>query len=199
MAVTDPRLIRLVARHLDDLKGLHNALVGFILVIADWAWLGTHSTLLSMLAAVYAFMLGLLPVALYGGGTYANLGRVALSPRRTFLRRWMYLPFLVVANIQNHETLRSFPSLMWLFLSAYPAWFALDGWPYRSYHLITCVAAIYVAFGRPIAPDPTGFAWAAPRLWVFALALIATGIADHFLVVKVMRPSDEAAEEEWVP
>ncbi len=195
----DPRLVRLVARHFNGLKGLQTAMLGFILSIADWAWLSSGSMVITALAAVYAVLIAIVPVALYGSDYYARLGRVVTdapaSRAGAFLIRWMTLPTVtLLLRLQDHN-LRGFPSLLWLVVSVYPAWLALDGWPYRWYHLVTSAAAIYVAFGRPIDAASTDFAWAASRLWVFGVAVIATGIADHFLLVRVMRPTDYAAEE----
>jgi hypothetical protein len=117
---------------------------------------------------------------------YARLGRVRMTERGNVVWRWLGLIAVVLLLAEAH-TRSGGPSLVWLVCSVYPLWLAADGWPLRWWHLGTFATMIYVAFGRANYPDPPGFAWMAPRIWTFSLTLIATGIADHYLLLRTMR------------
>ncbi len=116
-----------------------------------------------------------------------------MAERERFIRRWIGVPIGLLMGSQAHH-LPHGPSYVWLGISVYPLWLVIDGWPWRWYHVLTCTAAVYVAFGRAAAPQ-TDYAWMAPRLWVFSLAMIVAAIADHALLVRTMRVTGSAAEE----
>lgn len=192
MPEMDPRLIRFVTRHLNDLKGIHKVPFAGMMIGAEWAWSGTGSVLATFLGGLAGFLVTLIP-CLFVAETYNRLGRVATSQRPGVWSGLIGGGAVMLMRLQTQFI--PGPSVVWLAIGFYLLWFAIDGWPWRWYYTGAFAAAVYVAFGRVAMVHPTDFAWMAPRVWVFALAWSATSIADHFLQVRVMRPTDDAAED----
>jgi hypothetical protein len=181
----DPRLVRLVTRHFVDLQGLRIAAFAPFYLAASCAWLATSSELPVVVWGGSAMVFALALIHMLDG-FYGRLGRVRMAERTDFLWRWLGLIAVVLLFAEAH-TRSGAPSVVWLVCSVYPLWLAADGWPLRWWHLGTFASMVYVAFGRASYSDPPAFAWMAPRIWAFSFALIATGIADHYLLLRMMR------------
>lgn len=184
MAATEARLVRLIARHFDDLKGLERAPVALALGGGAWAWSSTGSVFATLLAVGAGLMAGVIAYV-FVADTYRQLGRVAPSRRARMAAAAIGTATIPIMRLQT--AFIPGPSVVWLGFGLYSLWLLIDGWPWRWYHAFTCASAVYVAFGRTSLAHPTDFAWMAPRLWLFALTLLLTGIADHSLLVHSMR------------
>ena len=190
MADLDPRLIRVLARHFAYLQGLRLIAIAVFLQSIAQLWLATHSELWTMAggAAASGLHLALLHASdLY----YARFGRVVPAS----LPRWSFHVFIFSVTFLLPMPLRGFPNLVWIGLSAVPLWVAWDCRPYRWHHLLTCVAMLYVAFGRVAYREAGDLAWMAPRMWAFSSALVITGVLDHRLFVGTMLQTRVAARE----
>jgi hypothetical protein len=190
MQQTAPRLVRLVARHFDDLKGFDVVPLALALAGAGWGWSSTNSRLAMVLAGGAGLVVGLIAY-LFVVDSYHQLGRVATSSRSRVYAGWFGGATIVLMRLQ--AAFLPGPSVIWFGFGLYWLWLAVDGWPWRWYHVLTCAAAVYVAFGRAAVAHPGDFAWMAPRLWVFSLTWLSTAIADHRLLLRTMRvtPFDE--------
>ena len=80
MHQADPRRVRLIARHFDDLKGFGVAPLALALGAAGWAWSSTMSELATFLAAAVGLLAGLIGY-LFVADTYTQLGRIPRSRR----------------------------------------------------------------------------------------------------------------------
>jgi hypothetical protein len=186
MADSDsPRLVRLVTRHFVDLQGLRIAAFAPLYVVVSLAWVATGRELHVLVWGGCAMVLALVTIHRLDR-FYARLGRVRMTGRGNAVWRWLGVIAVVLLQAEAH-TRPGAPSLVWLVCSAYPLWLAADGWPLRWWHLGTFASMVYVAFGRASYPDPPAFAWMAPRIWAFSSALIVTGIADHYRLLRTMR------------
>jgi hypothetical protein len=189
--------VRLVTRHFSDLKGLENLPVVGLLASAGWAWLLSASVSLTFIGGVAGFGVGAVAYAFVATDTYAQLGRVSTPARSRLFPGLITFGILWASGLQANLPVPG-PGVIWLAAGLYWLLLAIDGWPSRWYHALTCASAVYVAFGRVAVQHPTAFAWMASRLWVFCLTFLATSIADHYLLVRTVpvRPFDEDAVSE---
>jgi hypothetical protein len=121
MDETDPRLVRLVARHFNDLRGYATALAGVVMAAPAAAYLVTRNEL----AAAFVFVAAIAVVSMLMQRVdryyHVKFGRV-------LHRGWPFLlgiAFGVAGALSSHLPfgLRSF----WVVLSLYPAWLLIDG------------------------------------------------------------------------
>lgn len=195
MAIAHPRLVHLVTRHFNDLKGFDTLPVALALGGAEWGWLWTGSQGATFFGLCAGLVVGIVASVFVADG-YTQLGRVSNQTHWRIVPRLMAIAIPLAMQFQ--AAFVPGPSIVWIAIGLYFVWLAIDGWPWRWYHAFTFASAVYVAFGRAAVAHPTDFAWMAPRLWVFAGALVATSIADHFLLLRAMRirPFDEGTVSE---
>src|SRR5262245_7808586 len=122
MAETDPRLVRLVTRHFNDLQGLRVGAVAPPFAVAGAAWSMTRRVAPVMVAGGAAFVVAAFLLAPLDG-YYARFGRVKLSAPERAIRSWFGVPTGILLRSQAHTTPGA-PSLFWLILSMYPLWLA---------------------------------------------------------------------------
>jgi len=194
----DPRLIRVVARHFDDLQGLRTTAWMLWMVAVFWmqqvllprgGWLRLSWF---VLVGAYTPLVGD-PLRRY----YARrVGRVAgrgFPPLELRWGVWLLAAGPILAGGRPYAAL----SLAWL---AYPIYLVASGWPYRKQHLLTVAVAAGVAAIRLVS----GAAWPVPDadiadpLMVVVLTLAVTGLFDHALLVRILRPSRDAEAADCV-
>ena len=194
MTQIDPRLVRLVAKRFNDLKGFHKVPFALAIGAAGEAWSLSGSELVVFLGGLAGFVIGMITYLFVVGDTYDNLGRVATSARSRVNSGWVGGAAVMVMRFQADLHIPG-PSIVWLGFGLYFLWIAIDGWPWRWSHALTGASAVYVAYGWVAVPHAAPFAWMAPRLWLFAATLTATSIADHLLLTRTLRVHPTAAEE----
>ena len=71
----------------------------------------------------------------------------------------------------------------------WPAWIVWDCWPLRRYHLFTVAGALYVSFTHVRVPSISEDVWLAQGLLILCWTFVATGLADHLLLVHLTQRS----------
>lgn len=199
MSQQDLRRIRLVSRHFHDMQGLRWVLIGVALAMLVSAWQGTRSQIATFLVGamlLVALDVGIKPVVRYYS---ARVGRVVKAERFPLWLLGIGPAMLAIDEVQYHFV-NGMPSFWWLLVSGLPLWLVVDGWPYRTHHLLTVIALWILAFGHVGVTASDRLAWMAPGVWAVSVALIATGLADHFLLLWIIdskhdEPVSEAAAE----
>lgn len=195
MADIDLARVRLVSRHFHDLQGLRIALLGAALGILAQVWLLTRSETWTVFAGLCVFLAIIYPTVMLNRYYATRVGRVVPEGREQFWRGCIGSVAIVLFRVESHAA-PAYPSFPWLLLGAYPLWLAIDGWPYRWYQLLTFLAAVFVAFGHVgLTRSSPELAWMAPRMWAVSLALIATGLFDHFLLLRIIESKHDAVSE----
>lgn len=183
MSKQDLRRIRLVSRHFHDMQGLKPALGGVALALGLSAWQATGSVSVTILAGVTLLVVADTGAKALDRYYSARIGRVVQSQR---FQSWWALGFgpamLMIDEVQYHFG-TGMPSFLWLLCSGLPLWIVVDGWPYRTQHLLTVIAFWVLAFS--VTPSG-GLAQMVPGAWAVSTALIATGLADHFLLLRII-------------
>ena len=189
---SDPRVIRLLARHFNDVQGLRHVLVGVCLAVVGSAYLlmpddsvGIGVLVLAAFAGTAAGIKGL-------DRYYAReFGRVPASGRRGYL---FGAAIGLSSVIDQHAP--GLPSAIFALTAVWRLWIVWDCWPFRKYQVVTALAAIYVSVTHIGVPATPPFVWLAQGLLVMSWTLVATGIADHLLLTRLMqRRRDENAPQ----
>ena len=184
MDAPDPRLVRLASRHFNDMQGLRGVLFGLVTIPICGIYLSTRdtvSTAVAIVSGVAAVVAGMTVLDRY----YARaFGRVSSE----LPRGWMYVAgaFGVVAVFD--QQLPGAPSLAWLVWACPYAWIVWDCWPERKYHLLTLAAVLFISISHVQVPRAvTTESWFAQGFLLLSFVEIATGSADHRLLVRLFR------------
>ncbi len=183
MAEMDPRLVRLAARHFNDLRGYATALSGIVMVAPAAAYLATRNEAVAAMALAAAIAGVWMPMQRIDRYYRTRFGRVVQGNNRYTV----LIAFAVAAGLFSSVPfgLRGF----WVVLSLYPAWRLIDGWPRRNHMILeitVALAAAIAAGGQPVTASAL-----APWFLLFGLAAIISGLADHALLVRAMRATKE--------
>ena len=190
MTALEPRLVRLITRHYDELHGLTVSAQGVFLMCISGVWLLTENP-----GATFLAVIGLLfPVALvcrWLDRFYAErFGRVTVLQPAWRSRHWLFISMLVAASWLASDLQFL---VLWIAVAAQAVWRVIAGWPYRCQEGFVLVAAVSAAVlgGR----SQTAHDLAAGNLLV-GLAVAISGLADHRLLVRALPPATTRASEE---
>jgi len=186
----EPRLVRVVTGHFEELQGLRTA--AWMLSIAVMLWIprllprtGWPPFLWFGLLSLYAPLVRE-PLRRY----YARrVGRVAsdrFPPLELRWSTWLIVALLVLSGARPNALL----CLAWV---AYPVHVVWSGWPFRRHHLLTVavsstVAVVHLAMGvtAPVPDVPL------ERPLMALMAAVATaGLFDHALLMRTLAPRRE--------
>jgi len=178
----DLRLIRLVTRHFIDLRGWSNVIVACSAVVIGLGWLLTQSFGDTLAVLVVAYVCAL--PAMHRTHTYyaERYGRVIAEKSRSGR---VELAFVVLSTIflaPSDHPANAWP--LWTISAVYPAWLVVDGWPFRTHHLVTVAAMLSAAFISLHAQSY--FNGIAQGLVVVGVTEIVCGLADHALLERAM-------------
>ena len=178
----DLRLIRLVTRHFIDLRGLSNVVVACTAIVIGLGWLLTQSFGDTLAVLVVAYVCAL-PAMQRTHAYYAErYGRVIIEKARSGR---VELAFVVLSTIflapSDHPS-NAWP--LWIISAVYPAWLLVDGWPFRTHHLVTVAAMLTAAFISLQARSY--FNGIAQGLVLVGVTEIVCGFADHALLERAM-------------
>jgi hypothetical protein len=181
----DPRLVRLLTRHLNDLRGYATALSGVVMAAPAAAYLATRNEVVAAVAFAAAIAAVWVPMKRVNHYYRSHLGRVVLGDRRYYIA----IGFGIVGAISSSVPfgMRGF----WVVMSLYPGWLLIDGWPYRKHMILETTVALVAAMaagGRPVTASAL-----APWFLLFGLAAIVSGLADHALLLRVTRATREGS------
>jgi hypothetical protein len=183
MAVqTDPGVVRLLARHFNDMQGLRSVLVGVVALLVTTGYLVTRNDIVGVFLLLPAFLALALGMRALDRFYARQFGRVPVGPRRSIL---IGGALGILSGIDTY--LHGFPSVCWSLWALWPAWFVYDCWPLRRYHLLSVAAALYLAITHVRVPAISATTWMAQGMLILAWTLIATGLADHLLLARLMR------------
>jgi len=177
----DLRLIRLVTRHFSDLRGLSNVVIACTAIVIGVGWLLTQSFGDTLAVLVVAYVCAL--PAMQRTHTYyaERYGRVVIETRS----RPLELAFVMLSTIflapSDHPS-NAWP--LWIISAGYPAWLVVDGWPFRTHHLVTVAAMLTAAFISLRAQSY--FNGIAQGLVLVGITEIVCGFADHALLERAM-------------
>jgi len=182
MTDIDPRLVRLLARHFNDLRGWHTVAAGAGMTAMGAGWLATRTPIGMALSAGFALIAILWPIERLTWYYAERFGRVMHDDKRMLYTVLVPILASIVLERVDHA---SGISVFWFAWSLYPAWLVLDGWPYRTYQLVAAAAGVLAGIaGFHASSFWEGFA----QGWlVVGPAEIVCGFADHALLVRAMR------------
>lgn len=185
MAETDPRLVRLLTRHFNDLHGYATALSGVVMAAPAATYLVTRNELAAAVAFAAAIAGAWVPMQRLDRYYSRRFGRV-VQVRKRYL---VLIAFAAAASLFSSVPfgLRAF----WVVLSLYPAAQFIDGWPYRNHMILGALVALVAALAAGAQPVTTSAL--APWFLLFGLAAIVSGLGDHALLVRVMRVTEEGS------
>jgi hypothetical protein len=178
MDEADPRLVRLVTRHFNDLRGYATALSGVVMAAPAATYVVTRSELAAAFAFVAAIAAVWVPMQRVDRYYHVKFGRV-------FHRGRPYL--LAIAFGVSGALFSAVPFGLrgfWVVLSLYPASLLIDGWPYRNHMILQTGVAVAAALFA--GAQPATAATLAPWFLLFGLVAVVSGLADHALLVRAM-------------
>jgi hypothetical protein len=188
MTGDDAIRVRLLARHFNDLQGIRFVLVGLVGVCACSGYLSTGNAFVALALLGAAF-----PVIMFGmiglDRFYARrFGRVRGGANSALV---IVAALTSLSVVDSH--LMGLPSACWALWSLWPAWIVWDCWPLRRYHLFTVAGALYVSFTHVRVPSISEDVWLAQGMLILSWTFVATGLADHLLLVHLTQRSTGGA------
>ena len=188
----NPRLIRIVAAQFEDLQGLR--VTAWIAWICVWTWTFQFlprseaiRVFLVVLNAVIYVPFVREPLRRYYARRVGRVSGQHFPPVELRWAIWLIVAIPIAGGARPNAVL----CLVWI---AYPIYLAWSGWPYRMQHLLTVAVAAGVAVARlssgPAEPVPD--VQIARPLLVLALTVAVTGLIDHLVLTRTMRPRGEA-------
>jgi hypothetical protein len=181
----DLQLARVVARHFNDMQGLRAVLVGACLTVVCASYLGTRDDRVGALGTVLMFIVTIPGMMALDGYYASNFGRT--SGRGAQRRSAMLGASIGILGVLD-SNLPGAPSVLWCVWSIWPAWILWDCWPLRRYHVLTLTAALFLAVTHIQVPRTLDvYTWWAQGLLLLGFSAVVTGLADHALLVRVMR------------
>lgn len=185
----NPRLIRVITAHFEELQGLRTvatgvtlAFLGFVgsLPAAD-AIDGLVQEIASLGPMCFIVWLGYAVPKYYACRT----GRVVRTPaaRLSFLLFALWVGFAATAGLSPS---RGLISAIWMMWALYPLRLVWSAWPYRMHHVLTFAAGLYILWLRMTGTMPPTVSDWSRQMYVLAIALVATGLADHVVLMRAL-------------
>lgn len=202
--MTQERLerIRLLSRRFHELQGLRVAVAGatITLCVGVYLALAPEPSNNGAIAAVMLSFVLIVPGVFSLNRYYAtNYGRQVMSPprhpKRLLLIWFAYMVVTGTLNARIPEIPAGAPTLAVVAFAS--IWLSIRDWPWRAYYLL---APIAVGSGFIASAPITGVL--APNMTIavisllFGPSMVAIGLLDHLLLVKLMK---EARESQTVP
>jgi hypothetical protein len=188
MSEQDPRLIRIVARHFNDLQGLGTAVIGTLYAAGAGVWLATGSDAVTFLTVLVLVLPGACAVYALERFYAERFGRVIVPPSRIKFGRSLFVLFMLASFVLTKTQQVAFLSAV---LGVSSVWLLIDCWPYRKHELFVIVAAGAAVQRVGWGPTASADDIAAATLLV-GCAMTIAGLADHVLLVKGMRTQHPA-------
>jgi hypothetical protein len=187
----DPRLVRLLARHFNDLHGLSYALASGGMICFGLLLLYSGETV-AVFAGLGMVLLLRYPINRLSTYYRSQFGRVKCSDRPVvglaLMAFWLGASLLL--SPRSPVTVSAF----WLLAGLGPLWLMVDGWPFRWYEAFNVVAALLASYLAFSSRAPAGVALG-PGFVLAGSSGIIVGLADHALLVRATRAPRNPARD----
>jgi hypothetical protein len=190
--------IRLLSARFHELQGLRVALAGAAITLGVGAYLfaAPEPTNNGALAALVVSFIPVLPGVRWLNRYYAaTFGRQVFNPKPLLRPALFLLGYAMIGTVLN-ATIPAVPAgaPTIAVVAIVSLWVALRDWPWRAYYLIVPAALALAFFATPSGGGALASDLRLVAIFLaLGLAMVAIGLLDHLLLVKLTKESRAVA------